>query len=124
MKTQSVQKAEYRLKRESATRAKQDASLQNLRLNEIPKEGDDMSEKKKPVKTLADIEKQAILQTLKANSYNRNATARELGVSPATIRNKLKAYGIAILQEVVIPMEEHEQKLERYQAPKRERLKG
>ena len=74
--------------------------------------------------TLAEMEKQAIMSSLKKNGYNRNATARELGVSPATIRNKLKSYGIAIMHEVVLPMTEHEQDLERYAPPAKARLKG
>jgi len=82
--------------------------------------------KRKDVKTLAEVEKEAILSSLKRHGYNRNATARELGVSAATIRNKLKVYGIAVLmQEVVVPLEEHEQDLERYQPPApKNRLRG
>ncbi len=74
--------------------------------------------------TLAEMEKQLILTSLKRNGYNRNATARELDVSPATIRNKLKAYGIAIMHEVVVPMTEHEESLEKYEPPKAKRLRG
>ncbi len=46
----------------------------------------------KPV-TLADVEKQAILDTLRRNDFKKMKTCRELGISKDTLRRKLKAYG-------------------------------
>ncbi|MCF6186270.1 MAG: PAS domain-containing protein [Desulfobulbaceae bacterium] len=46
----------------------------------------------KPV-TLAEVEKQAILDTLKRNEFKKMKTCRELGISKDTLRRKLKAYG-------------------------------
>jgi transcriptional regulator with PAS, ATPase and Fis domain len=44
--------------------------------------------------TLADIERRVILQTLQRNDGRRAATARELGISKATLWRKLKKYSI------------------------------
>ncbi len=51
---------------------------------------------KKPqigIMSLADIEKQAILEALKRNKNKKMKTCRELGISKDTLRRKLKAYG-------------------------------
>jgi len=45
-------------------------------------------------KTLAEIEKQAILLSLEQNKGKRMKTCRELGISKDTLRRKLKSYGI------------------------------
>ena len=45
-------------------------------------------------RTLADIEKQAILEALKHFDYNRTHAAIALGISTRTIRNKLRKYKI------------------------------
>lgn len=42
--------------------------------------------------TLAEIEKQAILNALMANKQNRTKAARILGISIRTMRNKLRLY--------------------------------
>ncbi|HEX2579664.1 MAG TPA: sigma-54 dependent transcriptional regulator [Rhabdochlamydiaceae bacterium] len=42
--------------------------------------------------TLADLEKQHILETLAACSHNRTRAAKSLGISVRTLRNKLKLY--------------------------------
>jgi two-component system, NtrC family, response regulator HydG len=47
-----------------------------------------------PDATAEDAEKELILQTLDATGNNKSETARRLGLSVRTIRNKLKAYGI------------------------------
>ncbi len=44
--------------------------------------------------TLAEVEKQAILEALKRNEYKKMKTCRELGISKDTLRRKLKAYGV------------------------------
>lgn len=44
--------------------------------------------------TAEEAEKELILQTLDATGNNKSETARRLGVSVRTIRNKLKTYGI------------------------------
>ncbi|MEX2530638.1 MAG: sigma-54 dependent transcriptional regulator [Gemmatimonadota bacterium] len=44
--------------------------------------------------TAEETEKELILQTLDATENNKSETARRLGVSVRTIRNKLKTYGI------------------------------
>jgi len=44
--------------------------------------------------TAEDAERELILQTLDATGNNKSETARRLGLSVRTIRNKLKAYGI------------------------------
>ncbi len=45
-------------------------------------------------RSLEDVEKEAILQTLAANGGNRKKTARILGIAPVTLREKLKKYGV------------------------------
>jgi len=47
-----------------------------------------------PDATAEEAEKELILQTLDATDNNKSETARRLGLSVRTIRNKLKAYGI------------------------------
>jgi DNA-binding NtrC family response regulator len=47
-----------------------------------------------PDATAEEAEKELILQTLDATGNNKSETARRLGVSVRTIRNKLKSYGI------------------------------
>jgi len=42
--------------------------------------------------TLKEVEKEHILETLKRHQYNRTNTAKELGVSTRTLRNKLNLY--------------------------------
>jgi two-component system response regulator AtoC len=42
--------------------------------------------------TLADLEKQHILETLAACSHNRTRAAKSLGISVRTLRNKLRLY--------------------------------
>ena len=70
-------------------------------------------------RTIADMEKVMIFDSLRRNGNNQNAVARELGVSPATIRNKLKRYGLTVVREVVVPYDpdgNHEKDFEPYQA--------
>jgi len=45
-------------------------------------------------KTIAEVEKQAILATLENTKNNRTQAARVLEISVKTLRNKLKSYGI------------------------------
>lgn len=78
-------------------------------------------------KTLAEIEREVIFEALKRNDYNKQATARELGVTPATIRNKLAKYGVVVMREVVVPIEDvvkDEQAFEPYGQKKSSRLRG
>jgi predicted ArsR family transcriptional regulator len=42
--------------------------------------------------TLYEIEKNAILETLRSVGWNRSHAAKDLGISVRCIRNKLKAY--------------------------------
>ena len=44
--------------------------------------------------TLEDMEKKAIISTLKKNDYNQKITAEQLGITRQTLYNKLKKYGI------------------------------
>jgi DNA-binding NtrC family response regulator len=44
--------------------------------------------------TLAEIEKQAILETLEACNGNKAMTARTLGISEKSIYNKMRKHGI------------------------------
>jgi len=44
---------------------------------------------------LKEIEKQVILETLKAEKYNRTHAARVLGIGIRTLQRKLKRYGLA-----------------------------
>ena len=46
--------------------------------------------------TLDEVEKQAILDSLKINSFNMSKTSSVLGISRKTLHNKLKAYGISV----------------------------
>ena len=43
--------------------------------------------------TLEEVEKRAIIETLKRNDYKRMKTCRDLGISKDTLRRKLKSYG-------------------------------
>ena len=45
-------------------------------------------------RSLEDIEKEAILATLKASNGNKAEAARRLGVTRKTLHNKLKSYGM------------------------------
>ena len=44
------------------------------------------------VKTLAELEKMHILSTLKALNHNKTQTAKRLGISIRTLRNKLNSF--------------------------------
>jgi two-component system response regulator HydG len=48
----------------------------------------------KAISTLAEHEKQIILKTLEDSSWNKNEAARRLGISRATLYNKIKQYEI------------------------------
>ena len=48
-----------------------------------------------PGVTLAEAERRLILRTLEETGHNKAETARRLGLDVKTIRNKLKAYGLA-----------------------------
>lgn len=45
-------------------------------------------------RSLEEIEKEAILATLKATDGNKSETARRLGITRKTLHNKLKSYGV------------------------------
>jgi len=45
--------------------------------------------------TLSEVEKQHILQVLEKNNHNKSKTAKVLGISRSTLREKLKEYGIS-----------------------------
>ena len=51
----------------------------------------------KGISTLAEHEKQIILETLEDSSWNKNESARRLGISRATLYSKIKRYGIKIV---------------------------
>lgn len=51
----------------------------------------------KGVSTLAEHEKQIILEMLEDSSLNKNEAARRLGISRATLYSKIKRYGIKIV---------------------------
>lgn len=57
-------------------------------------------------KTIEQVEKEMIFESMARNGNNRNAVARELGISPATVRNKLAKYGVTVVREVVVPLSE------------------
>ncbi len=59
-----------------------------------PERSHDGSYRFPPDATAEEAEKELILQTLDATGNNKSETARRLGLSVRTIRNKLKAYGI------------------------------
>ncbi len=50
---------------------------------------------------LAEPEKRIITQALKANHYNRQATARALGINRTTLYKKMKHYGLLAIMEPV-----------------------
>jgi transposase-like protein len=75
---------------------------------------------KKP-KTIDQLEKEAIFESMERNGNNKNAVARELGISPATVRNKLTKYGVTVVREVVVPIAEtlnNEREFEPYKSGK------
>ena len=76
-------------------------------------------------KTIEQMEKEMIFAALARNCNNQNAAARDLGVSPATIRNKLKKYGLTVVREVIVPYDplaNDEKEFQPYQP--RVKLKG
>ena len=44
--------------------------------------------------TLADVEREVILQTLERNNNNRTQTAKVLGIGIRTLQRRLHAYGL------------------------------
>jgi two-component system response regulator FlrC len=48
-----------------------------------------------PPATLADLERRAILGALDSTGGNREAAARQLGITSRTLRNKLKSWGLS-----------------------------
>ena len=60
----------------------------------------------KKFKTIEQLEREAIFDSMARNQNNKNAVARELGISPATVRNKLAKYGVTVIREVVVPIAE------------------
>lgn len=52
--------------------------------------------KKTNYQTLDEVEKQAILDSLKVNSFNMSKASSVLGISRKTLHNKLKSYGISV----------------------------
>ena len=50
------------------------------------------------VKTLAEIERQAVMEALERNSWNRCKTARELGISEKGLYNKIKRFSLCPTQ--------------------------
>ncbi|MBP7901338.1 MAG: sigma-54-dependent Fis family transcriptional regulator [Spirochaetes bacterium] len=50
--------------------------------------------------TLNEIEKKAILDSLKINNFNMTKTSAALGISRKTLHNKLKIYGISVEKKI------------------------
>ena len=50
--------------------------------------------------TLDEVEKKAILESLRLNSFNISKTSSVLGISRKTLHNKLKAYGISVEKKI------------------------
>ncbi len=46
-------------------------------------------------RSLEDIEKEAILQTLRAHGGNKTRAAAVLGIATITLRDKMKRYGLS-----------------------------
>ncbi len=63
-----------------------------IKLKELPFSIQNTPEK--AISTLAEHEKQIILKALEDSSWNKNEAARRLGISRATLYNKIKRYGI------------------------------
>lgn len=74
------------------------ARRKNLTVDDLPPELRQVSEEPRliarPLATLAEIEKQAILETLKAMGGNRTKTAERLGIGRRTLIRKLNEYGV------------------------------
>jgi two-component system NtrC family response regulator len=67
-----------------------DLSLNHQRLGRLTDEDDYMV---LPVNvTLAEVERETIVQALQRHAGNRQATARQLAIAPATLYRKLKEY--------------------------------
>jgi DNA-binding NtrC family response regulator len=65
-----------------------------IRPEDLPLQLDARSMKTASPRTLADIEKEAILKALANNDGDRRATAEELGMSLRTLQYRLKEYGL------------------------------
>ncbi len=50
--------------------------------------------------TLDEVEKKAILESLRLNSFNISKTSSVLGISRKTLHNKLRAYGISVEKKI------------------------
>lgn len=54
----------------------------------------------KRFQTLAEIEKKIIIQRLKDLEWRKSLVAQSLGISPPTLDNRIKAYGVQIPQSI------------------------
>jgi DNA-binding NtrC family response regulator len=55
-----------------------------------------LSEKSSPTAPLEEVEKQAIMQIIQELGFNLSKASRTLGISRATLYNKIKKYGLSI----------------------------
>lgn len=65
------------------------------------KPAEDMNEAPEPTGTLAELERRAIIQALRANNGNKARTARDLGISLRSIYNKMQRHGIVMHRHFV-----------------------
>lgn len=68
----------------------------------ISRESVDIPQKivKSNYQTLDEVEKNAILESLRLNSFNMSKTSTVLGISRKTLHNKLKSYGISVEKNI------------------------
>ena len=66
------------------------------------------------MKTLHEIEKETILQYLKEFRQNKTHTAKALGISIRTLRNKLIEYGVQAPQRKASDLAGYHDMVERY----------
>jgi DNA-binding NtrC family response regulator len=62
--------------------------------NDVPAAADNSSDKSLAGRTLEDVEKMAVEQTLRYVGGNKARAARELGISEKSIYNKMKRLGL------------------------------
>jgi DNA-binding NtrC family response regulator len=64
-----------------------------IRVEDLPLRAEFPADSGSP-RTLADLEKQAILEVLERNAWNRRLSAEQLGISLRTLQYRLRSYGL------------------------------
>ena len=95
----NIRELENTLERASAFCEQQTIGTEDIEFTGLPAKGNPATEanvhRSLAGRTLAEIEKQAIIDTLEAVNGNKARTARELGISEKSIYNKMRRHGLS-----------------------------